>query len=355
METDSVPEKHRAVVYDKPGELSTKVVEIDTPEPGPGQVLIRIGVCHSDLSLMLNAWAGFPDFTTSTQVGGHEGIGHIARFGPDTSDKTELKLGDRVGIKWVASACLRCPPCLAGAEGLCRKQLISGYSCPGTFQEYVLSPAHYVTPIPDGLDSAVAAPLLCGGVTVYSAMRKSGAQAGDWVAVSGAGGGLGHLALQVGRAMGFRMLGLDMPGKEDLILECGAEKFVDVTGDDVAKEVQSITDGEGVTAVVVCSASNDAYATAMGLLRFNGTSVVVGMPDGDPLAIAGAIPGFMVAKQSRIVGSAVGNRREAAEMLALASRGLVTTRVTLRSMEGLGEAFEEMKAGTVRGRFVLEM
>lgn len=232
--------------------------------------------------------------------------------------------------------------------------MISGYSVPGTFQEYVLGPAHYVTPIPEGLDSAMAAPLLCGGVTVYAALRKSRAQAGDWVAISGAGGGLGHLALQVGKAMGFRMLGLDISGKEELVSQCGAEKFVDVKGD-VLQDVLSVTGGEGVAAVLVCNAANEAYATAMDVLKFNGTLVCVGLPDGTPVPIAKAFPAAMVFRQLNIVGSAVGNRKEAAEVLALASRGLVKTNFTLQKKEDLSKAFEEMKAGRVRGRFVLDM
>ncbi|KAF4120029.1 alcohol dehydrogenase, propanol-preferring [Geosmithia morbida] len=353
----SIPKKHQAMIYDKPGSVSTKMVEVDTPNPGPGEVLIKIshsGVCHSDLSVMLNAWPVLPPLPTDAQVGGHEGVGIIVKFGP-SCDKSHLELGARVGIKWVASACLNCDPCMAGADAQCKNLQISGYSCPGTFQEYVLAPLHYVTPIPDGLDSAMAAPMLCGGLTVYSALRKSRAQPGDWVAVSGAGGGLGHLALQVGKAMGFRMLGLDMAFKEKLIIECGAEKFVDIKDEDVPKTVLSHTNGQGVASVIVCNASNDAYASAMDLLKFNGTLVCVGIPDGTPIPVAKAFPVIMVFRQFNIVGSAVGNRREAVEILDMASRGLVKTHYTVRPMEELGKTFEEMTAGKIRGRVVLEI
>jgi propanol-preferring alcohol dehydrogenase len=146
------------------------------------------------------------------QVGGHEGIGKVVKMGPGT-ENSSVKVGDRVGIKWVcwynarvhawrrkltacfqiSGICETCPACLAGHDGVCFNQKISGYYTPGTYQEYCLGPANYVTPIPDGLASDMAAPMLCAGVTVYSALRKSTAQAGDWVVIMGAGGGLGEL------------------------------------------------------------------------------------------------------------------------------------------------------------------
>ena len=136
-------------------------------------------------------------------------------MGPGTENSAR-KVGDRVGIKWISAACGSCAACLNGNDGVCFNQKISGYYTPGTvsnvtpwwssssktdsnlqFQQYVLGPADYVTPIPEGLDSAMAAPMLCAGVTVYSALRKSGAKSGDWVAIMGAGGGLGHIACQI--------------------------------------------------------------------------------------------------------------------------------------------------------------
>jgi alcohol dehydrogenase, propanol-preferring len=126
----------------------------------------------------------------------------------------------------MAGVCGNCIPCLAGTDACCTQGKISGYYTPGTFQQYALAPANYVTPIPDGLASDMAAPMLCGGVTVYSALNKSRAKAGEWVVIPGSGGGLGHLALQIGaRGMGFRMIGIDMDDKEKLSMDCGAEKF----------------------------------------------------------------------------------------------------------------------------------
>lgn len=173
-----IPTHHKAVVYDKPGEISTKVETIETPKPGVGEVLINLthsGVCHSDQAVMTNRWTWLPAPTQAGQVGGHEGVGKVVAFGSGT-ENSGLKIGDRVGIKWMSATCGNCMPCLAGRDACCTNGKISGYYTPGTFQQYALAPAHYVTPIPDGLPSDLAAPLLCGGVTVYAGLKKSLAQ-----------------------------------------------------------------------------------------------------------------------------------------------------------------------------------
>jgi propanol-preferring alcohol dehydrogenase len=196
------------------------------------------------------------------------------------------------------------------------QQKISGYYTPGTFQQYVLSPANYVTPIPDGLDSAAAAPMLCAGVTVYSALRKSNAESGAWVVLLGAGGGLGHLAVQFSaRAIGHRVIGIDHSSKKDIVLESGAEHFIPVDGtSDMAAAVKELTDGLGAHAVLVLTANNAAYGSSLDLLRFGGRVVCVGIPEGEAVPMKSALPGTMVAKGLSIVGSAVGDRREALEV-----------------------------------------
>lgn len=173
-----VPTHHKALVYDKPGEISTKIETIETPKPGVGEVLINLthsGVCHSDQAVMTNRWPWLPFPTQAGQVGGHEGVGTIVALGPG-AETTGVKIGDRVGIKWMSAVCGNCPACLIGRDACCLNGKISGYYTPGTFQQYAIGPAHYVTPIPDGVPSDLAAPLLCGGVTVYAALKKSGAQ-----------------------------------------------------------------------------------------------------------------------------------------------------------------------------------
>ncbi|RMZ80775.1 hypothetical protein DV738_g2667, partial [Chaetothyriales sp. CBS 135597] len=362
-----IPTHQKAIVYDEPGKISTKIVEIETPKPGVGQVLVRIthsGVCHSDMGVMTNSWAWLPAPTAKDQIGGHEGVGEVVAFGPGT-ENSGLKKGQRVGIKWMADICGSCAACRVGADACCPEGKISGYYTPGTFQQYALAPANYVTPIPDGLPSDVAAPLLCGGLTVYSALKKSGAQPGDWVVIAGAGGGLGHLAVQIGaRGMGFRMIGIDAGSKEKLVKDCGAEVFFDVTKysrDDegsakLAADVKAVTgSANGAAAVVICTASNAAYTQGLSFLKFNGTVVCVGVPEGTPVPIASAIPANVIIAQLRIIGSAVGNRQEAIETLEMAARGVVKTHVTVEKMDKLTEVFEKMNKGEVQGRVVLDL
>jgi len=359
MTSVNIPKKYKAAVYDKPGSISTKIEELDMPEPGPGQVLINLthsGVCHSDMGVMMNAWSILPFPTQAGQVGGHEGVGKIVKMGPGT-DNAAVKVGDRVGIKWMAGICEACEPCRAGMDANCFNGKISGYYTPGTFQQYVLSAANYVTPIPDGLDSAAAAPLLCAGVTVYSALRKTNAESGNWVVISGAGGGLGHLAVQFSaKGIGHRVIGVDHSSKKDLVLESGAEHFVQVDGtDDIGEAVKALTGGLGAHAVVVCTANNAAYAGAVDMLRFGGRVVCVGIPEGDVVPIKTLNPGIMVGKALQVVGSAVGTRKEAIETMEFAARGIVKTHFRTEKMDKLQSVFEEMDKAQLKGRVVLDL
>ena len=275
-------------------------------------------------------------------------MGKVVKLGPGAELST-VKVGDRVGVKWVSATCGSCRKrlqqcvsvrrldglflsvaCLETMDGVCFNQKVSGYYTPGTFQQYVLGPAKsvclmlpyssmlitparnsYVTPIPDSLESADAAPMLCAGVTTYAALRKSNTKSGQWIAIPGAGGtskaqrlksehaltstgGLGHIACQIAsRGMALRVIGIDAGSKEKFVKNMGAEAFIDVTKHDnksMAEEVMKITGGLGASAVIVCTASNKAYAQAMDFLRFGGTLVCVGMPEGKPVPIEKAFP-----------------------------------------------------------------
>jgi len=354
-----IPKKYKAVVYDAPGSISTKIETLDMPEPGAGEVLVNLthsGVCHSDLGVMINTWKTLPFPTQAGQVGGHEGVGKIVKMGPGT-DNAAVKIGDRVGIKWMAGICESCEACRAGIDASCFSGKISGYYTPGTFQQYVISAANYVTPIPDSLDSAAAAPLLCAGTTVYSALRKANAESGKWVVISGAGGGLGHLAVQFSaRGIGHRVIGIDHSSKKDLVMESGAEHFLAVDGaDDVVGAVNALTNGLGAHAVVVCTANNKAYGQGLDMLRFGGRLVCVGIPEGDLLPISSASPSLMIMKSLQIVGSAVGSRNEAIETMDFAARGIIKTHFRVEKMDKLTEVFKEMDEGKLQGRVVLDL
>jgi propanol-preferring alcohol dehydrogenase len=171
--------------------------------------------------------------------------------------------------------------CLIGGETTCSSTKISGYFTPGTFQQYVVSSATYVTPIPDGIDLAEAAPLMCAGITVYTALKRAGTRFGDWVLISGAGGGLGHLAIQYAKAIGARVIALDHGSKKAFCEELGADAFVDFTkfskDEELKEEVWKIAKN-GVKTVLCCASNNRAYEQALNFLGFRGTLVCVGVP-----------------------------------------------------------------------------
>ncbi|PSS03388.1 chaperonin 10-like protein [Coniella lustricola] len=358
MASTDLPAKYKAAIYDEPGKISTKVVELDMPEPASGDVLIKLthtGVCGSDLGLMTNRWRHMPVPTAAGQVGGHEGIGHVVKLGPGT-ENSGVKVGDRVGIKWLAGICGSCQPCLNGYDAACERQKISGFYWPGTFQQYVTSPANYVTPIPDEVSSEAVAPLLCAGVTAYSALRKTNLKSGQWVVLMGAGGGLGHLATQIAaRGIGLRVIGIDSGSKRELVLESGAEHFLDFSSKDIVKEVTEITGGLGAHAVVVLTNANGAYAAAIDLVRVGGTITCVGIPEGDMLPIANAFPQILIGKSLKIIGVAVGNRQEAIETLDLAARGIIKTHYVVDKLENLTQIFQNMHDGKLNGRVVLDL
>ncbi|KAF3481771.1 alcohol dehydrogenase [Arthroderma uncinatum] len=366
MTSPEIPAQAKAMVYDKPGSVSTKLTMVDVPEPGTGQVLVNLthsGVCHSDLSVMTSGWPGFIKPTQSGQVGGHEGVGKVVKFGPG-AESSGLKIGDRVGIKWVSSACGNCAYCLEGTDGCCLNQKVSGYYTPGTFQQYVLGPAHYVTPIPDGLPSDEAAPMLCAGVTVYAALKRSRAEPGQWVVIPGAGGGLGHIATQLSsKGLGHRVIGIDHGSKEKIALDSGAEHFIDMTQyppdekgtQALVEKVNSLTGGLGAHVAIVCPGSNTAYTQSLQLLRTNGTLVCVGLPEHEVQPIASCTPSRMIKRSLTVVGSLVGNRKEAIEVLDFAARGLIKTHFRVEKMENLTNVFEEMNRGEIQGRVVLDL
>ncbi|TDZ33667.1 Alcohol dehydrogenase 2 [Colletotrichum spinosum] len=347
---------NRAVVYSEPGTTKTELVELPIPDPGPGEVLVRLqytGVCHTDYGFCMNAFSSCPFPTPKGQVGGHEGVGEVIAAGVGV---TSPAVGSRVGIKYAADACLNCDRCLQGGESSCSDVKLSGYFTPGTFQQYCLSAARYVTPIPDELDSADAAPLMCGGLTVYSALKRARAKHGDWAIVAGAGGGLGHLAVQYANVIGCRVLAVDLGAKETFCRDLGAREFVDFAAypseETLTAELKSITGG-GADVVLMCSSNKEAYTQAPRWLGFRGRLACLGVPEHSSLAIADVEP--MLVEELTIFGVKTGNRLEAKECLDIAARGKVKTHFQLRRMRSLTKIFTEMESGQIQGRVVIDL
>lgn len=319
----------------------------------PGEVLVKIiysGVCHTDLHVMKGDW---PLDSIVPCIGGHEGAGYVVAIGDNTH--TDLKIGSRVGIKWLAYSCGSCELCRKGYESSCEKAECSGFSVDGTFQQYCVSFADHVSPIPDGLSLKLAAPILCAGVTVWKAVKAADLIPGETIVISGAGGGLGHLAVQYATNMGLRVIALDGgDDKKALCEKLGAESFVDfTTSQDLVGDLKKATGGKGPHAAVVTASNAKAYEQALDYIRNGGILVVVGLP---AEAYIKASVFFTVFRSLRIVGSYVGNRADAIQALDFAARGKVTTTVDKElPLESLPQVFDDMSAGKVVGRIVLNL
>ncbi|RMZ68345.1 alcohol dehydrogenase 2 [Pyrenophora seminiperda CCB06] len=303
MSNYHIPKWAKAIVPKGCGSMETEIIDVDVPEPGPGEILVRIthsGVCHTDLSLASNSLGHVK--TGNRQIGGHEGVGVVVKLGSGVSKR---QLGDRVGIKWIASCCMSCDMCLSGFESKCAKRKVSGFGgYPGTFQQYVVTDASYATTISEHVDSAKAAPLLCGGVTVFVALQRADLSPGQWVAVSGAGGGLGSLAVQYAKAMGLSVLAIDHPSKDQFCRNIGADAFIDYMKfdeDGLVVEAKRLTGG-GAHAVLVCNSSIKSYANSLDLLRLGGVLVCVGLPESSDGPITGAIPSKVIMNRLTIKG-----------------------------------------------------
>ena len=340
-----VPKTMQAAVVERFGEPLV-VRELPVPTPGPGQALVEIfasGVCHTDLHAADGDWPVKP---TLPFTPGHEGAGIVAALGPGV---THLKLGDRVGIAWLHSACGHCKFCLSGWETLCLEQKNSGYSVDGSFAQYALAQADYLGRIPENLSFVEAAPILCAGVTTYKGLKETETRPGEWVVISGIGG-LGHVAIQYARAMGLRVAAVDLgPEKIALARKLGAEIAVDAKTQDPAVEIQKQIGG--AQGVLVTAVSTIAFKQAIGMLRRGGTCVLNGLPPGEfPISIFD-----VVLNRYTIRGSIVGTRLDLEEALTFAADGHVKATIETQPLESVNDVFARLKSGQVNGRVVLQI
>jgi propanol-preferring alcohol dehydrogenase len=259
---------------------------------------------------------------------GHEGAGVVVAVGDNMHSR--WKVGDRAGMKWVYSTCGECEFCLNGVDELhCPKQINCGFTAPGTFQQYAISDGRYTSRIPEGVKDEEAGPIMCGGVTAYTACKRSAVKPGQWIVITGAGGGLGHFGVQYAKAMGMRVIAIDGGDeKRELCKKLGAEVFIDfLTVKDIPAEVVKATT-YGAHAVIVFAATREGYASAPAMLRPGGTVVAVGLPK-DPSVVAGAPPVMLAMKRLQVVGSVVGTLKEVEEALDFTARDLVHVSLNL--------------------------
>lgn len=322
-----------------------EVEDLTVPEPGFGQVLVKLetsGVCHTDLHAAHGDWPVKP---APPFVPGHEGFGTVVALGEGVTD---LQIGDKVGNAWLWSACGSCEYCRTGWETLCESQRNGGYSVNGSFGSYMLVDAAYAARIPEHADPLEVAPILCAGVTVYKGLKVTDTRPGQWVAISGIGG-LGHIAVQYARAMGLRVVAIDIDdAKLVLATRLGAEVAVNARTTDVVEAVQQATGG--VHGVLVTAVHPQAFGQAIGLARRGGTIVFNGLPPGDFPA-----PIFdIVLKGLTIRGSIVGTRQDMAEALDFYARGLIHPLVESAKLEDINQVFGRMERGQIDGRVVID-
>lgn len=323
-----------------------KIREVPIPEAVPGRIVVKIvasGVCHTDLHAADGDWPVKPK---PPFIPGHEGVGFVSAVGAGVK---HVKEGDRVGIPWLHTACGHCEHCMTGWETLCDGQQMTGYTVNGGYAEYVQADPGYVGQLPSNVDFSAMAPVLCAGVTVYKGLKVLDCKPGDWVAISGVGG-LGHMAVQYAKAMGFHVAAVDIDDEKlELAKKVGAELVVNALKADPAQELQRAL--RGAHGVLVTAVSRKAFEQALGMLHKRGTMSLVGLPPGDF-----GLPIFDVVLNAKTIrGSIVGTRMDLQEAIAFASEGKVHTVFAEDKLENINGIFDRMRKGAIEGRIVMKI
>lgn len=335
----------KAVVVNPEG---TNVQLIENKELRPletGEALVDIeycGVCHTDLHVAHGDFGKVPG-----RVLGHEGIGIVKEIAPDVKS---LKVGDRVSVAWFFEGCGTCEYCTTGRETLCRTVKNAGYSVDGGMAEQCIVTADYAVKVPEGLDPAQASSITCAGVTTYKAIKEAQLQPGQWTVIFGAGG-LGNLAVQYAKKVfNAHVVAVDINNdKLALAKEVGADIVINGHEvEDVAALIQEKTGG--AHSAVVTAVSKIAFNQAVDSVRAGGRVVAVGLPSEmmDLSIVKTVLDGIQV------IGSLVGTRKDLEEAFQFGAEGLVVPVVQKRPVSDAVDVFDEMEAGTIQGRMVLD-
>ena len=335
----------KAVVVNPEG---TNVQLIENKELRPletGEALVDIeycGVCHTDLHVAHGDFGKVPG-----RVLGHEGIGIVKEIAPDVKN---LKVGDRVSVAWFFEGCGACEYCTTGRETLCRTVKNAGYSVDGGMAEQCIVTADYAVKVPEGLDPAQASSITCAGVTTYKAIKEAQLQPGQWTVIFGAGG-LGNLAVQYAKKVfNAHVVAVDINNdKLALAKEVGADIVINGHEvEDVAALIQEKTGG--AHSAVVTAVSKVAFNQAVDSVRAGGRVVAVGLPSEmmDLSIVKTVLDGIQV------IGSLVGTRKDLEEAFQFGAEGLVVPVVQKRPVSDAVDVFDEMQAGTIQGRMVLD-
>ncbi|KAF2493598.1 GroES-like protein [Lophium mytilinum] len=356
--SSSIPATCKAGCVVNPGpDFSVVIEEVAVPEPGPDELLLRMsttGLCHSDISYMSTPFMSAKMIQAGVRSPGHEGVGVVVKVG---SAVTDWKIGDRGGIKPVWRVCFQCETCLAGFEMHCQNLIPTGLGVPGTYQGYLTSPASYTQRIPDEVDDFTAAPLMCSGTTVYRSLYAAELKAGDWVVISGAGGGVGHFGIQLAKVMGLRVIAVDSgAAKKSLCEELGSDSFIDFQDvENVSEEVLKLTGGKSAHAILVASGSAQAYQTAIQMVRFGGKIMCIGHLKSPPGSLpSGLDPNLLIFKSAKVIGTMIGNMADAQKVLEFAAQGQLRAVYESFPIDQLPQAVAKLHAGEVAGRLVVD-
>jgi D-arabinose 1-dehydrogenase-like Zn-dependent alcohol dehydrogenase len=321
-----------------------EIVDRELPDPGAGQVRIKVqacGVCHSDVLTKEGAWPGIE----YPRVPGHEVAGIIDEVGSGVS---VWKKGQRVGVGWHGGHDGTCRECRRGDFRNCRNQKIAGISYDGGYQQYMVAPAEALVAIPDSLKDAEAAPLLCAGITTYNALRHSGALPGDLVAVQGIGG-LGHLGIQFASKLGYKVAAIGR-GSENAALakKLGAHVYLDSQAMKAAEELQKL----GGARVILATAPNSkAMSELIDGLGPNGKLIVIGATF-DPIEVT---PVQLIIGSRTIQGWAAGTPADSEDTLCFAELSGVRPMIETYPLDRAAEAYARMMSGNAKFRVVLTM
>lgn len=321
-----------------------EIVERPIPEPGPGQIRIKVkacGICHSDVFPKEGYWPGIQ----YPRIPGHEVVGVVDARG---SGVTMWKEGQRVGVGWHGGHCFQCEACRVGDFIMCRAQIVAGISYDGGYAEYMVAPQEAVALVPDDLAAAEAAPILCAGITTYNALRNSGARSGDVVAVQGTGG-LGHLGIQFASKMGFRTVAISRGSdKKGLAMELGAHRYLDSDKDNVAAELTAMG---GARVILATAPSSKAITPLIDGLGLNGKLVVVGVSM-EPIEV---MPLQLIGGRRSISGWPAGVPRDSEDALNFCALSGVRPKIETFPLEQANQAYARMISNQARFRVVLVM
>jgi D-arabinose 1-dehydrogenase-like Zn-dependent alcohol dehydrogenase len=319
-----------------------ELVERDIPEPGLGQVRVKVeacGICHSDALVKDGIWPGLQ----YPRVPGHEIAGRVDALGGDV---TAWQKDQRIGVGWHGGHCFVCEQCRRGDFAMCVNRKVTGIDFDGGYATHVIVPAAALAAIPDDLPAEEAGPFMCAGVTVFNALRNSGARAGEVVAVHGIGG-LGHLGVQYARRMGFNTVAINRgKDKEELARQLGAHDYIDATAQDVVAELQKL----GGANVILATAPNaQAISGLVDGLAPSGKLLVPAAPS-EPLSINVF---SLIMKRSSVAGWYSGTAKDSQDTMEFSALSGVHPMIEKYPLDKVAEAYEQMHSGRVRFRVVL--